>query len=172
MNTFNIACLLYHHIDELEFMSVYSTLRKSESPEGFKFNTYTLAKSRNAVETESDIIISPHWGFMSAPEPDVIIIVGGNSSFACRDKVIMNYLKGQVKRLKYIIGFSEGISLLNDLGLLTSFEFENLTSSKNYKMFSGLEKHSSGVWCAGGKNIGIKVAKELVAELWSLQTGL
>ena len=164
MNTVNIACLLYHYVNELEFMSVYSTLRKSDNPEGLKFNTYTLAKSRNAVETESDVIISPHWGFMSAPEPDVIIIVGGNSSSACGDKVIMNYLKVRVKQLKYIIGLSEGISLLEDLGLLTSFKFEGLTNLKNYETFSGLEKHASGIWCAGGENIGITVAKELVKD--------
>ncbi len=162
MQIVNIACLLYHHINELEFMSVYSTLRKSESPEGLKLNTYTLAKSRNAVETESDVIISPHWGFMSAPEPDVIIIVGGESNFARRDKVIMNYLRGRIKQLKYIIGLSEGIYLLDDLELLINFKFENLT---NYGMFSGLEKHSSNTWCAGGENIGAKVAKELIKVL-------
>ena len=165
MQTINIACLLYHQVDEFEFMSVYSTLRNSEALKGIKLNTYTLAKSRNAVETKANIIISPHWGFMSAPEPEIMIIVGGNSNFALRDKVIMNYLKSRFKQCKYIIGLSEGISLLGELGLLTTLEFEGLAYFKSYEAFSGLIKNANGIWCAGGECIGIKVAKDLLGDL-------
>ncbi len=165
MQVINIACLLYHQVDELEFMSVYSNLRRSEHTKGLKLNTYTLAKSRNAVETQADVIISPHWGFMSAPEPEVIIIVGGNSNFARHDKVIMNYLKIKLGQLKYMIGLSRGISLLDELGLLTDLEFENFESLKNYEMFSGLIKNERGIWCAGGENIGGRIVKELVENL-------
>ncbi len=157
--------MLYHHVDELEFMSVYSTLRNSEFPKGIKLNTYTLAKSRNAVETKANVIISPHWGFMSAPEPEIIIIVGGDSSFALRDKVIMNYLKSRFKQCKYMIGLSEGISLLGELGLLTALEFENLAYFKNQEAFLGLIKNVNGIWCAGGEGIGIRVSKDLLKDL-------
>ena len=165
MQVVNIACLLYHKVNELEFMSIYSTLRKSGNPEHLKLNTYTLAKSRNAVETENDIIISPHWGFMSAPEPDVMIIVGGDTSFASNDKVIISYLKTKLKQLKYIISLSEGVYLLNKLGIPTNLELGNSTDFKSHLESTSLLKSEGGVWCASGEDIGIRVATELFVSL-------
>lgn len=152
----NVACLLYHLVDELEFMSVYSTLRRGELPKGLKLNIYTLAKSRNAVETLNDVIISPHWGFMSAPEPDVIIIVGGDYSFAKQDKVIINYLRAKLGKLKYIIGMAEGMLLLREIGVFPDSEPDSA-----YEILSGLRQNEKGEWFAG-KNMGLDVARELL----------
>jgi putative intracellular protease/amidase len=75
----NIAVLLYNGVADLDALSLYGVLGAAQtSLDEEALNLYTVARSRMSVQTAGGLVVTPHWAFMSAPPPDVLVIPGGD----------------------------------------------------------------------------------------------
>lgn len=110
-----VAFLLLHDVVEHPLLSAYGRLYNQDVLELF-----TLAKSRNAVQTQSELAITPHWNFAARPPFDAIVLGGGFQCYqkARRDKVVRLYLQEALTPLRHIIAVEEAVLLLGYLGLL------------------------------------------------------
>ncbi len=193
----NIALLLYHRVNELDMVGPYTTLytakhflkeqhlakqdlaagaqTNGEREPGEAFGLYTVAKSRNSVETSGGLIITPHWAFNSAPPPDVLIVPGGAGAVqASRDKAVAGYLKEWAPKLKLLIGVSTGVLILGELGFLRDLRATTLATQRerllDYEVGEIIDarvvKNGSGLWCSGGGAAGIDAGLELLKEFY------
>ena len=173
----NIGMLLFHEVNELEVVGPYTVLNTAKAflTGDESFELFTVAKSRNSVQTSADMTITPTWAFMSAPPVDVLIVPGGRGvETALRDRALTQYLGSQKVNLKLVVSISSGALLLGSLGYLKDQvvtthpdlyerieDYEVLRVSEDR-----LVKNESGVWCSGGSVTGIEVGLELVRHLF------
>jgi len=173
----NIAILLYHLVDELELITIYNTIKQNLSEES-NINCYIIAKSRNSVHTKNGVVITPDWGFMSAPECHTLIIPGGLvDDYAMRDKVMLEYFKRLEKEsLRTIVACSEGVLLLGAAEML--YNLNATTSTKELERLHEYEVADvvevgivqndlsvPNVWCASGELVGLDVARAVLEHI-------
>lgn len=175
----NIAVLLYHLVDELELISIYNTIKQNLSDDG-NINCYILAKSRNSVHSKNGVVITPDWGFMSAPECHTLIIPGGLvDDYAMRDKVMLEYFKRlEQSSLQTIVACSEGVLLLGAAEMLY-----NLNATTSRKELERLHEYEvadvvevgivqndlsvPNIWCASGELVGLDVGESVLEHIAS-----
>ncbi len=170
----NIALALYHEVHELDVVSTYSVIRAGLSSMGEDENLFTTAKSRNSVQTSGGLTVTPQWAFMSAPEPDVLIVPGGAGvDAASRDKALTSYLKDKAERVKLLVSVSTGAFLLGELGMLRDLRAttwlplrERLLDYEVGEIVDSRVVKNERVWCAGGASAGLDAGLELLRELY------
>ena len=197
----NIACLLFHEVHELNVIGPYSVLiaasrRLGDEPlepgtadadvaaadvpaeeaRQPKLNVFTVAKSRNSVETSGGLVITPHRTFASAPPPDIMIVPGGRGiEAAIRDKPLRGYLERLEPQLQLLASVSTGALLLGEMGLLRDMRATTwagqLNRLKDYEpgeiVDARVVKNPNGVWCSGGVSAGIDLGLELVSDFFA-----
>ena len=177
----NIGILLYHLVDELELITIYNTIKKQLSDEN-NINCYLLAKSRNSVHTKNGVVITPDWGFMSAPECHTLIIPGGMvDDYAMRDKVMLEYFKRlEQSSLKTIVACSEGVLLLGAAEML--YNLNATTSTRELQRLHEYEVADvvevgivqndlsvPNIWCASGELVGLDVGRAVLEHIQNSQ---
>jgi transcriptional regulator GlxA family with amidase domain len=177
----NIAVLLFHEVHELDAVTIYSILHTAKNflADPDTFNLYTIAKGRNSVQTVGGFTITPNYAFVSAPQPDILIVPGGEGiDKACKDKLICAYLEDIRPSLKMLVSISGGAFLLGRLGFLkgqlATTHPDNVDALEEFEVAStSLErvvKNPSGIWCAGGSMAAAEVGLELIKDLLGQDT--
>lgn len=174
----NIGVLLFHEVNEFEVVGPYTVLNTAkaflDTPE--TLDLFTVAKSRNSVQTSAAMTITPTWAFMSAPPVDVLIVPGGRGvETALRDRPLTQYLLAQKETIKLLVSISSGALLLGSLGYLkgqvVTTHPELYDRIEDYEVLrvseDRLVKNDSGIWCSGGSATGLEVGLELVRYLLS-----
>jgi|FLYL01.1.fsa_nt_gi cyclohexyl-isocyanide hydratase len=177
----NLAVLLFHAVHELDAVGPYSALEAARRfvPESSEVKLYTVAKSRTSVETSGGLVVTPHWAFASAPEPDVLIVPGGRGvDAALRDRAIGAYLTAQAPRVRVLASVCTGAFLLGHHGLLRDLAATTWAGKRerlrDYEVGDIVEARvvrnrlagGREVWCGGGVTAGIDVGLELAQALF------
>ncbi len=171
----NVAVLLYNAAADLDALGVYSVLGAAKpllAEEALAL--YTVARSRMSVVTAGGLIITPHWAFMSAPPPDVLVVPGGDLGAVTKDRAVMGYLKEQTPRVKLCLAVGTGAFLLGELGFVRDLDATTwagaLDKLRDYEpgrvLDAPLVKNDNGRWFAGGGAKGLAAALELLGELF------
>ena len=174
-----IAVLLYNGVADLDALGVYSVLgaAKTVSPEDIEL--YTVARSRMSVTTAGGLVVTPHWAFMSAPPPDVLILPGGDVDTVKKDRAVMAYLTEHAPRVRICVGIGTGAFLLGELGFVRDMDattwagaLERLRDYDvgeiiNVPVVKNQLEHGSR-WFAGGGEKSLTAGLELLKELFGL----
>lgn len=171
----NIAVLLYNEVSELEAFSFYSVLGAARAllPED-TLDLYTVARSRMSVQTQGGLVVTPHWAFMSAPEPDVLMIPGGQTQTVRRDRAVTAYLGAHAGRVPYCLATGTGAFLLGELGLVRDMDAAALgdrsDALRNLEVGElrdePLVKNDNGRWFAGRGLAAVGAGLELTRTLF------
>lgn len=153
-----VAFLLLHDVVEYPLLTAYSRLYSKD-----KLEVFTLAKSRNAVQTQSELAITPHWNFAARPPFDAIVLGGGFQCYqkARRDKVVRLYLQEALTPLHHIIAVEEAVLLLGYLGLLR----DRVVAAPS------LSQHLNYAELLAGYNVGDIEDKDVVQDgrVWTVR---
>lgn len=170
----NIGIVLYHHVHELDVVSCFSSLHAANTmSETEALNIYTLAKARNSVETSSGLVITPHWAFMSAPEPDILIVPGGKGvDAACKDRMLTGYLKRRLENVRLAASISTGAFILGELGCLRGLNATTWSGAlerlRDYDVAEVVTDEpvvkNERVWLAAGPLAGASLGGALVEQ--------
>lgn len=173
----NIGVVLFHEVNELDVVGPYTVLDTARAflDEADAFNLFTVAKSRNSVQTSADMTFTPSWAFASAPPFDVLIVPGGRGvEGALRDKPLQQYLQAQRPNLKILASISGGALLLGALGFLKDQVvtthpdlYERVEDYEVLRVSRDRVVKNDGVWCAGGSSAGLELGLDLVRHLYS-----
>jgi transcriptional regulator GlxA family with amidase domain len=171
----NIAVLLYNEVSELEAFGLYSVLSAAKAllPEG-EHEVYTVARSRMSVQTLGGLVVTPHWAFMSAPEPDVLVVPGGQTQTVRRDRAVTSYLDAHAARVSICVALGTGAFLLGDVGLVRDMNAAALGDmSEVLRDFEVGEIHDvplvqndNGRWFAGRGLAAVGAGLELTRSLF------
>lgn len=177
-NTLNVGVLLFHQVHELDAIGPYSAMASARQFLGDSqaLNVYTLAKSRNSVESSGGIVITPTWAFASAPAPDVLLVPGGAGVYAAqRDKALMNYLRDAMPQLQLLSSVCTGALILGELGwlrdkrattwagkqsLLLDYQVAEIVDARVVKNLP--QGQQAPIWCAGGVSAGIDMGLSII----------
>ncbi len=171
----NIAVLLYNEVLELDAFGPYSVLGAAkEDLDEDALNLYTVARSRMSVQTAGGLVVTPHWAFMSAPAPDVLVVPGGAVDTVKRDRAVMSYLGEQAGRVQVLLAVGSGAFLLGELGLVRDQRATTwagaLERLRDYEageiVAGGVVKNPNGRWFVGGGASALAAGLELVRELF------
>lgn len=171
----NIAVLLYNEVSELDAFGPYSVLGAAKGAlDEDALNLYTVARSRMSVLTAGGLVVTPHWAFMSAPAPDVLIVPGGAVDAVKRDRAVMSYLGEQAPGVRFLLAVGSGAFLLGELGLVRDQRATAwagaLERLRDYEagevLAEGVVKNEGGRWFVGGGASALAGGTELVRELF------
>lgn len=171
----NLGVLLFHEVNELDVATPYSLINTAKTylqPDQ-KLELFTVAKSRNSVQTQADMTITPTWAFASAPACDVLIVPGGRGvSSAMKDKALKQYLAQQQPGI--LASISSGALLLGVTGHLrgqTVTTHPDVTEQlEDYEVASvsadALVKTDSGIWSCRSSADSSLLALALLRQLF------
>lgn len=170
-----IGILLYHHVSELEAVgavAVFSAARTLlDDPEALE--VFTVAKSRNSVQTAAEMTITPTWAFASAPTAAGLVVPGGpGAEAASRDRAVRRYLEPLRGSLEFVASVGSGALLLGECGFLAS---RSVTTAaylreklEDYEVLRvGGERvlnGEGGLWSASGGAAALELALAIVRE--------
>lgn len=170
-----IAVLLYNDVSELEAFGFYGVLAEARAllPEE-TLDLYTVARSRMSVQTQGNLVVTPHWAFMSAPEPDVLVIPGGLTQTVRRDRTVTSYLEAHAARVSTCLALGTGAFLLGEIGLVRDMDAaalgENSDTLRDFEA-GGIHdapfvKNNNGRWFAGLGLAAVSAGLELIRTLF------
>ena len=175
----NVAVLLYNGVADLDALGVYSVLgaAKAALPEA-TLDLYTVARSRMSVTTAGGLVVTPHWAFMSAPLPEVLVVPGGDVDTVKKDRAVMAYLAEHAPRVRYCVGVGTGSFLLGELGLVRDMDATTwagaLERLRDYEVGEIIDapvvknqlENGRSRWFAGGGEKSLVVGLELLQDLF------
>ena len=170
-----IAVLLYNEVADLDALGVYGVLGAAKPMLGEDaLNVATVARSRMSVQTAGGLVVTPHWAFMSAPVPDVLVVPGGNVDAVKKDRAVMAYLGEHAERAQLCLAVGSGAFLLGELGLVRDMDATTwagaLERLRDYDVGTVVDaplvKNGNGRWFAGGGATGLGAALELLRHLF------
>ena len=171
----NVGVLLFHEVHELDVVGPYTVLHTAKTMlEENDLEVFTVAKSRNSVQTSGDLTITPLYAFASAPQVDALFVPGGKGvDKAVKDKPLQLYLERTVPSLKHLLSVSSGSILLGELGYVrnqtVTTHHDVLERLKDYEALSVANKRivkSEGLWSSAAMASGMDLALEFVKEVF------
>ena len=172
----NIGILLFHEVNEFDVVIPYSILRNAvnAADKANEMHVFTLAKSRNSVQTSNDLTITPLYAFASAPPLDILVVPGGKGiDKALKDKALAAYLPNTIDNLKLSVGISSGALLLGHYGIL-----RGKVATTHPDLYERLEDYDvlrvaheriiedDKVWTCNGSSAGMELAFGLATTLF------
>jgi putative intracellular protease/amidase len=82
-------------------------------------DVYTVAKDSTPLETFMGMRILPNHTFADAPQPDVLVVPGGDAGAAREDAEIRAWIRRQFAVADHVLGICSGVFFLTDAGLLS-----------------------------------------------------
>lgn len=170
-----IAVLLYNEVADLDALGVYGVLGAAKAIlDEDALNVFTVARSRMSVQTAGGLVVTPHWAFMSAPVPDVLVVPGGNIDTVKKDRAVMAYLGSHAEQVQLCLAVGSGAFLLGELGLVRDMDATTWSGAlerlRDYEVGTIVDallvKNDNGRWFAGGGAAGLGAALELLRELF------
>lgn len=110
----NVAILVYDDVQILDHALPYEMFGQY----GLN-NVYTVAKDSTALVTYMGMRVLPNHTFDDHPEPDVLVIPGGDTRTAREDAEIRAWVRRNYAVADHVLAICSGVFFLTDAGLLT-----------------------------------------------------
>jgi cyclohexyl-isocyanide hydratase len=137
------------------------------------FNTFTFAKSAEALPCDANVALLPNHGFSDCPPIDVLIVPGGaNPIGQIQDEQVISFLRAAGEQAKYVTSVCTGALILAETGLLDGYKstvhWAYAESLKRYKSVSYVNQRivkDRNRISGGGITAGLDFALTLIAEI-------
>lgn len=113
-----VAILLFEGVELLDFAGPAEVFIVAN--EGKSFRVVTVAASTQPLKTMGGVTITPDFTYFTAPQPDVLVIPGGNMQSVGQEG--RTWIKSAAKDAKIVMSVCFGAMLLADVGLLDGVE--------------------------------------------------
>ncbi len=163
----NVVFVLYPNLTQLDFTGPLQVLSRLPGA-----NVHLAAKTLEPVSTDAVLTIPPTITFADCPPADVLCIPGGfGVDNAINDTTLMDFVKREGARAKYVTSVCTGAFVLGAAGLL-----EGKRATTHWAFHSALEEvgaipvrervvRDGNIFTGGGVTAGIDFAFTLAAEI-------
>ena len=114
----NLAILIFDGVQIIDYTGPYETFGHAYSDEEPLFNIYTVAKTPDAITTTMGMSVNPKYTFLNAPQPEVLVIPGGDVEKQLIDKNVIKWVQGHAKKATVTMSVCNGALILAKAGLL------------------------------------------------------
>ncbi|MFW6083707.1 MAG: DJ-1/PfpI family protein [Gemmatimonadota bacterium] len=108
-----VAILVYDGVQIIDHAAPWEVLGQYSLNEVF-----TVAKDTTPITTWMGMRVIPSYGFGDHPEPDVVVIPGGDAREVVNDPEVIDWIGGHAPESRYVLGVCAGVMLLAEADLL------------------------------------------------------
>lgn len=129
--TKTVAILLFDGVQIMDFTGPYEVFTFG------RWNVYTIARSKNALNTAGNLSVNPDYDFTDFPQPDIIVIPGGHELEPGTNDLELNWIKQQAEIVDNVMSVCNGAVSLAHAGLL-----KNMPATTHHSAFERLKQTS------------------------------
>src|SRR4029077_933761 len=120
--TRNLAILIFDGVQIIDYTGPYETFGHVYSDPGPAFNIYTVSERSGAITTSLGMSVNPKYNFDNAPEPDVLVVPGGDVRGQTENTKVISWIQEKSKRAEIVMSVCNGAYILAKAGLLDGLE--------------------------------------------------
>jgi len=120
--TRNLAILIFDGVQIIDYTGPYETFGHVYSEPGPAFNIYTVSEKSGAITTSMGMSVNPKYSFENAPEPDVLVVPGGDVRGQTANAKVISWIQEKSKRAEIVMSVCNGAYILAKAGLLDGLE--------------------------------------------------
>ncbi|PWT93729.1 MAG: hypothetical protein C5B55_03995 [Blastocatellia bacterium] len=124
----NLAILIFEGVQIIDYTGPYETFGHTYSNDGEAFNIYTVSEKTNAITTAMGMSVNPKYSFANAPEPNLLLVPGGNVEGQLQNPVVLKWLQDKSKNAEIVMSVCNGAFILAKAGLLDGLEATTTSS--------------------------------------------
>ena len=162
-----IGILVFPGVQQLDLTGPYEVF--ASLPEA---KVHLVWKDRSAITSATGLVLGPTMTFGECPALDVLCVPGGGGINALlQDAVVLDFLRAQAKRARYVTSVCTGSLVLGAAGLLKGRKATTHWFSHDFlARFGAIPVHGrvvrdGNLITAGGVTAGIDFGLAVVAEL-------
>lgn len=125
MPALNVAIIVFNGVETLDFcgpLEVFSAANIASEQQFF--NVYTFAADTSPITTINGLSVNPRFGFEDLPDPDILVIPGGEGSRSViTNPNVLRFVELLYHKSQYTFSVCSGARILAVLGLLDGKKF-------------------------------------------------
>lgn len=107
-----IAILIFDGVEIIDFTGPYEVFGAAN------FDVYTVARTKDPINTGMGMTVIPKYSFDDAPQPNVLVVPGGGVKAAQDDAATLKWIKDETARVEHTMSVCNGAFILAHAGLL------------------------------------------------------
>jgi putative intracellular protease/amidase len=168
-----VGILLFDGVQIIDYTGPYEIFQAAG------FDVYTIAATKDPIQTVAGMRVVPKYGFADAPQPDILVVPGGGIGGALGSERTIAWVKATAAKTERTLSVCNGAFILAKAGLLdgltattTSGNIPRLRSEyPKTKVVDDQRFVDNGkIVTAGGLTAGIDGALHVVAKTLGLGT--
>jgi putative intracellular protease/amidase len=118
----NLAILIFDGVQIIDYTGPYETFGHTYSNDGPAFNIYTVSEKAGTITTAMGMSVNPKYSFENAPEPDVMLVPGGDVKGQLENENVIKWIQSKARRAEIVLSVCNGAFILAKAGLLDGLE--------------------------------------------------
>jgi putative intracellular protease/amidase len=120
--TRNLAILIFDGVQIIDYTGPYETFGHVYTGDAPAFNVYTVSEKSGAITTAMGMSVNPKYGFENAPEPDILLVPGGDVEGQLENPAVIKWVQDKSKGAEVVLSVCNGAFILAKAGLLDGLE--------------------------------------------------
>jgi cyclohexyl-isocyanide hydratase len=165
--TLHIGILVFPRVQQLDLTGPYEVFASISGAE-----VHLIWKDRSTITSATGLLLAPTMTFAECPTLDVLCVPGGEGINALlRDAEVLDFLRAQASRVRYLTSVCTGALVLGAAGLLKGRRATTHWAARDFLAkfgaipTQGRVVRDGNVFTAGGVTAGIDFGLTVVAEL-------
>ena len=118
----NLAILIFDGVQIIDYTGPFETFGHVYSESGPPFNIYTVSEKGTTITTSMGMSVNPKYSFENAPEPDVLVVPGGDVKGQVENQNVVKWIQDKAKRAEIVMSVCNGAYILAKANLLDGLE--------------------------------------------------
>ncbi|MBV9957433.1 MAG: DJ-1/PfpI family protein [Acidobacteria bacterium] len=119
----NLAILLFDGVQIIDYTGPYETFGHAFKKDGSAIHIYTVGEKGSAITTSMGMSVNPTYSIENAPQPDILVLPGGNGVWPQLDKPnVMKWVEETANKAEVVLSVCNGAFFLAKAGLLDGLQ--------------------------------------------------
>lgn len=120
--TRNLAILIFDGVQIIDYTGPYETFGHVYNDDTPAFNIYTVSEKTDAITTAMGMSVNPKYSFENAPQPDVLMVPGGDVRGQLANPAVLKWVQDTAKNAEIVLSVCNGAFILAKANLLDGME--------------------------------------------------
>ncbi len=172
---YKVAILIYEGVYLLDFagpLEIFNDAMENDTSSAFQ--VYLVSPDGKPIKAHTGTEITPQYSVMNSPQPDILVIPGGDLSLSTNNKAIATWITKTSESSMITMSVCTGAFILADLGILNGKEATTWFGAKkrlkkNYPDIKVVDKRftdNGKIVTTAGVSAGIDGAIHVVERLF------
>lgn len=108
----NVAILIFDGVQIIDYTGPYELFGQQH------LNVYTVSEKLKPVTTSMDMSVNPSFDFSNAPEPNILLLPGGDVDPHLQNPAVIKWIQEQSRKAEHVLSVCNGAFFLAKAGLL------------------------------------------------------